>query len=288
METVRTSEQTPLHRLSGEDASIWLAGGFAALGAVMALAAAALSTQALPEAPLAPTTAVLDAAPAVAPQQPTVPALDKMAAAFSRPQPSPTQPMMAGAPPLASLQSSETEDSAPKRTEATPAPAEPAALAPTIPFVAPPVERAGAPVAPPVPAPTPAEAPTPTPPPCAPAASIPFERNSAKPILATAAADAAPLRDWLTRHPQAVLLVEGHTDSTGAEAYNVVLSFKRAQAVIAWLGGLGLPKDRMSPRAAGPELPRNGATVVASNRQVILQIEGVDICRERGAATNRP
>lgn len=282
METERTSEQTPLHRLSGEDASIWLAGGFAALGAVMALAAAALSTQASPEAPLAPTAALLDAAPSVAPQQPTVPALDKMAAAFSRPQPSSTQPMMAGAPPLASLRSPETEDSAPQRTDATPAPAEPAAASAAIPFVAPPVERAPATV------PAIVATPAPAPAPCLPAVAIAFDRNSAKPILTTAEADVGPLREWLAKSPQAVLLVEGHTDSTGAEAYNVVLSFKRAQAVIAWLGGLGLPKDRMSPRAAGPELPRNGAAVVASNRQVILQIEGVDICRDRGAATNRP
>lgn len=39
------------------------------------------------------------------------------------------------------------------------------------------------------------------------------------------------LREWIKKRPRTVLLVEGHTDSTGSAGYNLQLGDKRARAV---------------------------------------------------------
>ena len=41
--------------------------------------------------------------------------------------------------------------------------------------------------------------------------------------------------DLIASYPQAPLIVNGHTDSKGSDAYNVPLSERRAQAVATWL-----------------------------------------------------
>lgn len=264
----RAGDETPLHRLFGEDSSPWLAGVFCGIGCVMALSVAALVEQ--PAATPAPRAEPLAATEATQPAPPVG------ALSIDPPKATPpNQPMMAQAPPPASL--SAPDDAPPPA--AAPAPAQDSALVPIQPSVAP-QEAARALV----PAPVKTEAsPGAAAAPCLPVAAIAFPRDSAKPLLDGAAAQAAPLLQWLKDHPKAVLVAEGHTDTTGAEAYNVVLSFKRAQAALAWLGGLGAPKDRMAARAAGPTAPRNGAAMLADNRQAVLQIEGVDICRDSGA-----
>lgn len=53
--------------------------------------------------------------------------------------------------------------------------------------------------------------------------------------------------------------VEGHTDSTGPEAYNLGLSQRRAQAVVNYLVGKGIARNRMEPVGLGESDP------VASN-----------------------
>lgn len=123
---------------------------------------------------------------------------------------------------------------------------------------------------------------------CAPVISIPFEINSAKVKYEDMGQAVAPLRDWLLAHPEAVLSVEGHADATGGEAFNLLLSFSRAQAVAAWLERVGAPKERIAPRAAGTNPPTVAPANVVSNRQVILQIEGVEPCRDSGLSALIP
>ena len=50
---------------------------------------------------------------------------------------------------------------------------------------------------------------------------------------------------WFARHPGYRIILEGHTDSTGAIPYNVDLGMRRAQAVRERMVRTGLPIDRV-------------------------------------------
>jgi len=56
--------------------------------------------------------------------------------------------------------------------------------------------------------------------------------------------------------PDTDLLVEGHTDSSGNDAYNMTLSKKRAQAVVDYLKSKGVSGNRFSVEAFGETRPR--------------------------------
>lgn len=49
--------------------------------------------------------------------------------------------------------------------------------------------------------------------------------------------------------------VEGHTDSTGSDAYNMGLSQRRAEAVVAYLTAAGIDGGRLSPVGYGESAP---------------------------------
>ncbi|MBX7196931.1 MAG: OmpA family protein [Sandaracinaceae bacterium] len=49
--------------------------------------------------------------------------------------------------------------------------------------------------------------------------------------------------------------IEGHTDNLGGEAYNVDLSFRRARAVVEYLVGRGVARERLEYRGYGPQHP---------------------------------
>ena len=140
------------------------------------------------------------------------------------------------------------------------------------------------PVAVTIPPPVPAAAPTPAV--CLPIVSIPFDLNSAR--LNTTDLDTAvtPLEAWLVVHKEAILSVEGRADASGDEAANVVLSYKRAKATVAWLKQAGVATDQIAMRAPGA--PSRQAADAASNRLVVLQIEGVEPCRDDGAPEQNP
>lgn len=67
------------------------------------------------------------------------------------------------------------------------------------------------------------------------------------------------LADFMREHPAYQLLIEGHTDSRGDDAYNLQLSERRAEAVRAALVSRGLASERVRVRALGESFP------VASN-----------------------
>ena len=65
--------------------------------------------------------------------------------------------------------------------------------------------------------------------------------------------------------------VEGHTDSRGAEAYNMTLSQKRAEAVADYLVSQGVDSDRLLPIGMGEGYPvadNDTAAGQAANRRV--------------------
>lgn len=50
--------------------------------------------------------------------------------------------------------------------------------------------------------------------------------------------------------------VEGHTDAKGSADYNLRLSQRRAQAVVAYLEAKGVPADKMFAKGYGKQRPR--------------------------------
>jgi outer membrane protein OmpA-like peptidoglycan-associated protein len=72
------------------------------------------------------------------------------------------------------------------------------------------------------------------------------------------------------------VIVEGHTDSTGSDAYNQALSQRRADAVLNYLVRKGVPANRLTARGFGKSSPvasndtREGR---ALNRRVELEVK---------------
>jgi outer membrane protein OmpA-like peptidoglycan-associated protein len=78
---------------------------------------------------------------------------------------------------------------------------------------------------------------------------------------------------------QTVIEVAGHTDSTGARAYNMTLSERRAGSVVSYLSGRGIARERMIAVGAGPDHPVDtNATPEgrAQNRRVEITIVPVE------------
>ncbi len=79
--------------------------------------------------------------------------------------------------------------------------------------------------------------------------------------------------DVLRRHPGTRVAVIGHTDSTGAERYNEMLSNRRAEAVRDELAAMGVARDRLTTLGRGETEPRasnDTAAGRAANRRVEL------------------
>lgn len=76
-------------------------------------------------------------------------------------------------------------------------------------------------------------------------------------------------------YPNTNILVEGHTDSTGSDAYNLTLSQNRAQAVTKFLINEGISRGRIDTKWYGESQPKYDNSTVegrAKNRRVELAI----------------
>lgn len=61
--------------------------------------------------------------------------------------------------------------------------------------------------------------------------------------------------DWLTIYPDTKVLIEGHCDERGTNAYNLALGERRAAAVKRYLIQLGIEEQRLSTISYGEEMP---------------------------------
>jgi peptidoglycan-associated lipoprotein len=61
--------------------------------------------------------------------------------------------------------------------------------------------------------------------------------------------------DYMKKHPQAKMQIEGHCDDRGTAEYNLALGERRATAVMAYLVSLGVPKSALSTVSFGMEKP---------------------------------
>ena len=76
-------------------------------------------------------------------------------------------------------------------------------------------------------------------------------------------------------YPNTNILVEGHTDNTGSDSYNLTLSKNRAQAVTNYMVSNGLDKGRFDTKWYGEAQPKYDNTTAegrSKNRRVELAI----------------
>jgi outer membrane protein OmpA-like peptidoglycan-associated protein len=81
-----------------------------------------------------------------------------------------------------------------------------------------------------------------------------FEYNKAE-LKPGAMRNLYPLVTFLNEHPNRTLLIEGYTDSTGSDSYNLDLSQRRADAVRNFLVINGISPDRIMARGYGETYP---------------------------------
>lgn len=75
--------------------------------------------------------------------------------------------------------------------------------------------------------------------------------------------------------PDTNILVQGHTDSTGSEAYNMELSKKRANSVMDYLKMKGVVSNRLTMEGLGQSMPRFDNNTVegrSKNRRVEIAV----------------
>ncbi|WP_179339380.1 OmpA family protein [Winogradskyella ludwigii] len=93
-------------------------------------------------------------------------------------------------------------------------------------------------------------------------------------------------------YPDTNILVVGHTDSSGNDAYNMTLSKNRAEAVTNYLSGKGLSNGRFTTHWFGEEQPTNDNSTAegrSKNRRVNIAIvpnEAMIKDAEKEAGTN--
>jgi outer membrane protein OmpA-like peptidoglycan-associated protein len=246
-------------RVAGEDAPVWLAASFAIIGTMIAVASVSAWQQS-----------------ALGPSQPLPPSAVSL---FERLRQDQDEASASPAPLVRKAQIPSQPQPAP---EIPPPPAAATAAAPSlIPDAAPaavtigtgtsqlPDRRTAA-----------AE--------CFGPLTIPFARNSAQPNADDVRKSGEPLRRWLSTHSDAVILIEGHSDTTGTEDVNVLLSYSRAKAVAGLLKRAGMPARQMTIRAAGSSAAAGGTTGLASDRSALLRIAGVEDCGGVEAAMKGP
>ncbi|MEJ2402275.1 MAG: OmpA family protein [Xanthomonadales bacterium] len=81
----------------------------------------------------------------------------------------------------------------------------------------------------------------------------------------------------MLEYPKTAILIQGHTDSTGSEAYNLKLSERRAQAVFNHLALREVAPDRMAAIGYGEGYPvADNATAAGRelNRRVSILVRG--------------
>ncbi len=100
-----------------------------------------------------------------------------------------------------------------------------------------------------------------------------FDRSDLRPDAEEALAAAA---DEIRRLPWKRVIVEGHTDDRGSDAYNRELSLDRAREVATWLVGYGLPADAIETIGHGenrPLVPNDSEEHRRRNRRVEIRVK---------------
>ncbi len=101
-----------------------------------------------------------------------------------------------------------------------------------------------------------------------------FEVNSAT-LTADSRTVLDRVADDLRKYPRLKIELQGHTDSTGSDAYNLDLSQRRASSVMKYLMDAGVPASQMTARGYGESEPiadNKTADGKARNRRVVMKV----------------
>jgi len=79
-----------------------------------------------------------------------------------------------------------------------------------------------------------------------------IDKSDLRPVSKTNLTDLAKI---LNKYPDTNILIEGHTDDTGTEEHNMVLSKDRAQSVVSYLAALEVSSPRFSVAGYGEMQP---------------------------------
>jgi peptidoglycan-associated lipoprotein len=82
--------------------------------------------------------------------------------------------------------------------------------------------------------------------------------------------------EWLDKHPEINVIIEGHTDERGSKEYNIAFGDRRAGAVKSFLIRQGIERQRLNAVSFGKEKPidpRRTEEARAKNRRVHFVIE---------------
>lgn len=91
-----------------------------------------------------------------------------------------------------------------------------------------------------------------------------FDRSD---LSATAENNLGKLADVLKQYPDTDIEIQGHTDSKGADDYNMKLSERRASAVANYLRGRGVASSRVRTKGFGETAPIAGNDTDAGRSQ---------------------
>lgn len=84
------------------------------------------------------------------------------------------------------------------------------------------------------------------------------------------------IADIMEEYPNTIFHIEGHTDSTGSDQYNLQLSKERAASVKEWLQNAGIPANRLTSEGYGESRPiatNNTAAGRQDNRRVEISLD---------------
>jgi outer membrane protein OmpA-like peptidoglycan-associated protein len=81
------------------------------------------------------------------------------------------------------------------------------------------------------------------------------------------------IRTTLTKYPSLKIEIAGHTDNTGNDAANLLLSQKRAEAVRTYLVEHGVDRDRLIAKGYGAKLPLASNDDEKDGRELNRRIE---------------
>jgi outer membrane protein OmpA-like peptidoglycan-associated protein len=98
-------------------------------------------------------------------------------------------------------------------------------------------------------------------------------------VKAEAQKNLANLAASLSKYPNSSLLVVGHTDAAGTDAYNQALSERRATSTVSYLIGQGVASSRLRAMGLGesePVAPNDTDMNMAKNRRVEVAIYASD------------
>ncbi len=84
------------------------------------------------------------------------------------------------------------------------------------------------------------------------------------------------IHDIMNEYPQTIFHIEGHTDSSGSDSYNMKLSKERAASVATWLEQNGIPSNRLTSEGYGETQPIATNSTAAGrqdNRRVEISLD---------------